>query len=183
MVNFITRYGIPEIILSNQGANLISEIIQILCKNLGIIKFQTSPYRPQSNGTVERFHRCLKDMLHVSCMNTSIAKWDWYLSMCVFAYRCSVQMSTGYSPFQLVYGYEVQNTMRMLKDIWTDKNLGEEAKAIGKENLIENVRRNMHIIHKWALQNLKSAKEKSKLRYDMQVKLVEFEEGDFVLML
>ena len=60
-------------------------------------------------------------MLSASCManeeNDHKFLWDKYLPMALFAYHCSVQKSTGYTPFQIIYGYEVQNMLSLVKDI------------------------------------------------------------------
>ena len=85
LVKFITSYGIPCSILSDNGANLISEVIQNLCHELNIIKINTAPYRPQSNGSLERFHRCLKAMLSANCLKSDIKNWEKYLPICIFA--------------------------------------------------------------------------------------------------
>ena len=57
--------GVPETLLSDQGANLsLSEIMQDLYKVLGIKKVRTTAYHPACNGAleVERRH---KDMVNI----------------------------------------------------------------------------------------------------------------------
>ena len=54
---FITRYGVPFQIHSDQGSQFESNLFQELCKVLGIEKTRTTPYHPQSDGLVERFNR------------------------------------------------------------------------------------------------------------------------------
>ena len=55
----ICRYGVPEYLHSDQGANLNSAVIEKMCQLLGIEKTRTKPYHPQGNGQVERFNRTL----------------------------------------------------------------------------------------------------------------------------
>ena len=59
----ICRYGMPSTLHSDQGANLTSNLIVSLCKNLGICQTQTSAYHPQGNAQVERFNHTLEAML------------------------------------------------------------------------------------------------------------------------
>lgn len=59
----ISRYRIPEILLTDQGANFTSEVFKRVCKLLKIEKIQTTAYRPQSNGALERSHRSLVEYL------------------------------------------------------------------------------------------------------------------------
>ena len=58
----ICRYGVPEVIHSDQGANFVSEVIQTLCLNLGITRTQTTAYHAQGNGQVEQFNRTLESI-------------------------------------------------------------------------------------------------------------------------
>ena len=50
-------FGTPARPLSDRGANLISKMIEEMCKILGVKKLQTTPYHPQTNGLVERSHQ------------------------------------------------------------------------------------------------------------------------------
>ena len=55
--------GVPEALLSDHGANLLSHLMLDVCKSLGIRKLNTTAYHPQCDGVVERFNRTLKAML------------------------------------------------------------------------------------------------------------------------
>ena len=48
LVDIFSRLGIPEEILSDQGANFISKLMQDLYKLLGVKPIRTSPYHPQT---------------------------------------------------------------------------------------------------------------------------------------
>ena len=50
-------------LLSNQGANLKSNIIRELCELMGKQKVRTSPYHAQTNGQVEGAHQTLMHMI------------------------------------------------------------------------------------------------------------------------
>ena len=99
----ITQHGVREQLLSDQGSNFLSELVLNICKLLDIKKINTSGYHPQTNGLVEKFNSTLIGML-----SKSVAKhgrdWDTHLPYLLFAYRTSVQSSTGDSPFFLLYG-------------------------------------------------------------------------------
>ena len=47
---YISMFGVPARLLSNQGANFMSSIIDEMCMLLGMKKLQTMPYDPQTNG-------------------------------------------------------------------------------------------------------------------------------------
>ena len=59
----ICRHGIPEQLLSDRGANFLSELILEICKLLGVKKLNTSGYHPQTDGLVEKFNSTLTNMI------------------------------------------------------------------------------------------------------------------------
>ena len=50
-------------ILSDRHASFTSSVIQDMCKILGIKWLQTTPYHPQTNDLVERFHQMIICMI------------------------------------------------------------------------------------------------------------------------
>ena len=64
LVEVICRHGVPAKLLSDQGANFLSDLLQEVHLLLGIKKVNTSAYHhPHCNGLVERFNRTLTEML------------------------------------------------------------------------------------------------------------------------
>jgi hypothetical protein len=96
--------GTPKQVLTNQGANFLSDVFKNVCKLLRIKKLQTTAFRPESNGGLERSHRVLAEYLR-QYINEDQTNWDeWVLyAMCV--YNTTVHTATGYTPFELVYGF------------------------------------------------------------------------------
>ena len=100
----IARHGVLEQLLSDRGSNFL---VLNICKPLDIKKINISGYHPQTDGLVEKFNSTLIGML-----SKSVAKhrrdWDTHLPYLLFAYRTSVQSSTGDSPFFLLYGRDAR---------------------------------------------------------------------------
>jgi len=61
--NLVLKHGISEVILTDQGANFLSEMFANVCKLLQIKKFQTTTFHHESNGSLERGHRVLVEYL------------------------------------------------------------------------------------------------------------------------
>ena len=100
----ICRYGVPESLHSDQGANFVSEVMQSLCAQLGIKRTQTSAYHREGNGQVERFNRTLEAML--SKVDEEHQKdWDCHLQKVLFSFRTAVHESTGYTPLFVMSGH------------------------------------------------------------------------------
>ena len=59
----VCRYGVPQVILSDNGKNFASEIVKILCEKFLIKHIFSSPYYPQTNRIVERLNRILCNSL------------------------------------------------------------------------------------------------------------------------
>lgn len=63
---FLCKYRVPRVIQTDQGREFESLLFTSLCKNLGVEKTRTTPYRPKSNGMVERFNRTLQDFFRAN---------------------------------------------------------------------------------------------------------------------
>ena len=87
--NFITKYGTPLQLHSDQGGNFQSDTLKGMCSVLGIDKTRTTSFRPQSNGGVERFDRKLASMLAMYCQKNQ-ETWENYMQQVMMAYRSSV---------------------------------------------------------------------------------------------
>lgn len=61
------------------------------------------PWPTEANGLVEHYSQTLQNML-VKYASNLREEWDVYLDTCVYAYNTSVQESTHYSPFKIMFG-------------------------------------------------------------------------------
>ncbi len=109
----ITRHGIPDRILTDQGRNFESDLMKKVMQLLGVKKVRTSPYHPQTDGQVERFNRTLKGIL-TSYVNDDHNNWDIHLQLALFAYRTSIHRSSGVSPFKAIYGREAVSPLTLI---------------------------------------------------------------------
>ena len=98
-------FGVPESLLSDRGANLLSHLMTDVCKLLGIQKLNTTAYHPHCNGMVERFNRTLKTALRKHAVKFGV-QWDRYLSGVLWAYRNTPHESTGEKPSFLLFGID-----------------------------------------------------------------------------
>ncbi len=114
LCGFFTKMGIPREILSDRGSNFLSKVMKEMASIFGIKQIATSPYHPQCDGMLERFHGTLKSMI------TKIGKgsrdWDEWLPFACFASRDAVHAATGFTPFQLLFGREVRGPLMLLKE-------------------------------------------------------------------
>ena len=99
----ILQHNCPKQILSDQGKQFRSEVLEALTKQLGITQLFSSPYHPQTNGLTERVNRTIKQII-ATFFDPLHEKWNSILPFAVHAYNTSVQASTRISPFRALYG-------------------------------------------------------------------------------
>ena len=100
--HLVARYGLPEVILSDNGGEFTGSVIEDWMRECGIRHHKTSPYHPQSNGKVERFNGTIQRLL-LKLTGGNARLWSKYLAEALYAYRIT-HGPTGISPYQAIYG-------------------------------------------------------------------------------
>ena len=119
LVKILSRVGLPREILTDQGANFMSQLLSRVHEFLRIKPIRTSPYHPQTDGLVERFNQTLKAMIRKMTYSEG-RSWDQLLPYVLFSYREVPQASTGFSPFELLYGRKVRGPLDVLRETWEE---------------------------------------------------------------
>ena len=101
----IPVFGIPESLLSDRGANLLSHLMYDVCSLLGITTTNTTPHHPQCDGMVEHFNRTLKTMLWKHA-TTFGSQCDRYLPGALWAYRNVPHDATNEKTYFLLRGMD-----------------------------------------------------------------------------
>ena len=114
LVKCFTFLGLPKSVQSDEGSHFMSGVFQQVMHELGIKQYRTSADHPESQGALERFHQTLKHMIRLYCFDTE-KDWDEGIHLLLFAVRESVQVSLGFSPFELVFGHTVRGPLKLLQ--------------------------------------------------------------------
>ena len=77
-----------------------------LSAKMGFRHENSTPYYLQANGQVEAINKVLKTMLR-RMVGDHKSNWHQTLFSTLWTYITSVKTTTGFTPFQLVYGLEV----------------------------------------------------------------------------
>ena len=96
-------YRVSFCIHSDQRKSFDNDIIRSLCKMYGVEQSLTCPYNPWGNAQCERFNRTLFDLLHTLSKEQK-ADWPVYIPSLVFAYNATPHSTTGFQPYQLMFG-------------------------------------------------------------------------------
>lgn len=99
------KFGVPEIVHSDNGAQFISKSFKKLIETYKIKHIQTAPYSPQSNAS-ERANQSVLTAIR-SYLEGDHRDWDLYLSEIECALRSSVHAATGVTSFFALFGYEM----------------------------------------------------------------------------
>jgi hypothetical protein len=98
---WVSRYGVPADLTSDQGRQFTSAVWARLCHLLGVNHINTTAYHPQSNGMVERAHRQLKDALRARLAG---ADWPLHLPWVLLGLRSAPKEDSGTSSAELMFG-------------------------------------------------------------------------------
>uniref|UniRef100_A0A8C1RIN6 Gypsy retrotransposon integrase-like protein 1 n=1 Tax=Cyprinus carpio TaxID=7962 RepID=A0A8C1RIN6_CYPCA len=178
LFRLISRMGIPKEILTDQGTAFMSRTLSELYELLGIKAVCTSVYHPQMDGLVERFNRTLKTMIR-KFVQEDAKNWGRWLEPLLFAVREVPQASTGFSPFELLYGRQPSGVLDVLKETW------EDGRSDSKNEIqyVLDLRAKLHTLGRLSMENLLQAQDRQSQLYNRGTKLREFAPGDKVLVL
>ena len=96
-------YGIPACIHSDKGCSFDSEIMPHLYAMYGVEQSTTTPYNPHGNAPMERLNHTLIGLLK-SLSKDQKSNWPLHLPSLVFAYNAMPHDTTGYQPYELMFG-------------------------------------------------------------------------------
>lgn len=169
-------FGVPEIIISDNGPEFKGAKYQKLCREYGIRLFLNARYHPQANPT-ERMNRTIIGMIR-SYIQDNQKVWDVCIAQLGFAIRTAVNDSTGYSPSFLNFG---RNPRPRINDLrgrqFEDSSNPPEIDTSGS---YINRLQQLNLLREDVRERLKEEYKNSAQRYNLRRRHVAFEVGDRV---
>ncbi len=97
---------------------------------------------------MERFNRTLKTMIR-KFVHEDAKNWDKWLEPLLFAVREVPQASTGFSPFELLYGRQPRGVLDVLRETW------EEVPSESKKEIqhVLDLRTKLHTLGQLSMEN------------------------------
>ncbi len=164
--NWISHYGAPLELHTDQGRNLESNLFAEMCKLLKISKTRTTAFHPQSHGMVVRFNRILSQHLS-KVVDKHQNDWDDYIPLFMLAYRSAICESTHHTSAKVIFGHE----LRLPSDLEFGTPL---EKQIPINEFVMVMRNRQRRTYKIIRNRLHLASNQMKTRYDVRANSLGF---------
>ena len=171
---FVSRFGIPHELHSDQGRNFESAVFKGMCDMLGVTKTRTTPLHPQSDGMVERYNRTIGNQLAMYAEDNP-ADWDQHVPLLLLAYRSAVHDVTRETPAKLMLGRELTLPIDFFYGLPESRNTSHTLPEY--LNMLETT---MQKVHEFARRNITRMSNNAKARYDLRASSHQYDPGDRV---
>ena len=172
----ICRFGIPRVLVLDNRKQFDNPKFRQFSKELGIHNHYSSPGHPQANGQVEVTNRSLLKLIKTR-LEGAKGLWPEELPSILWAYRTTVRIPTGETPFRMTFGSEavvpVEIGLTTLRTSTYNEQQNEEQLRLNLD-LIDEVRGA-------AEARMKRYQEKMARQYNSKVKPRQLSVGDLVL--
>ena len=134
---WLSIFGIPSELRSDQGRNVDGKMIRKLCDELAIKKNRSTPYHPEGNGAAERAIGSIKGLINRMCLGRKIGieNWDIIIYEAVLAHNTNINKSRQFSPFMSMFS----DKGRLPVDNFLSINQHD---AMNKDLILENAHQN-----------------------------------------
>ena len=180
LAGWVYRHGVPNVLLSDQGKNVVGEVLHALCKELGICKKHSSAYYPEGNGTAERSIGKVKQIMRCLLADRNLPKTHWpvLLNEISFISNSLPNASTTMSPQELTYG----RTLRSPLEAQIDNMQGAEEGEIPHYSRLGKLVRRREQLEAIAREENEKSRIRAKKFYDRKSHSRSTTTGDWVMI-
>ena len=102
LTDLTSRFGVPKILVTDNGAEFVSADVSKWCLDNGIEKMESPPYHAPSNGVAERGVQTMKRCLEAWKMDVTHINFDDYIKRVLFHHRACC------TPAEVVFGRPIR---------------------------------------------------------------------------
>lgn len=122
--SFCGKFGIPKRIVSDNAKQFDNKCLDAIREQFGTEHQVTPAGHSQGNAICERVIQSISDKLAVIIANaTNRLDWELALPMVLFSINSKVHSSTGYAPFELLYGRPAPLVQKDMRNLITPHDL------------------------------------------------------------
>ena len=102
--HWIAKFGLPEILVTDNGTEFINNEIITLCHLYNIKHKPRTSHAPWTNGLVEGMNRSLQEYLRciINGNDTRYTEWSADVKLFPLAYNSQITTTLGMSPYEMV---------------------------------------------------------------------------------
>ena len=178
--NVFYKFGYPKELVTDQGAQFTSYLIENLLRQNKIKHRKSTTYHPRANGQVKVTNRALEDSF-TKIVSRSRKYWVEGVVEAPWANNTTQKTTTGFTPYDLVYGKKVllsiefeYNTLRMEAKLDLDVTKSQQERLLQLNGLDE--------FRMQTLLNTEVIQVQRKVWHDKNIKDKVFQEGDWALL-
>ena len=98
-------FGVPVTCQSDNGSEFKGMVAELMLEK-EVVYTHGQPYKPQSQGVIERFNQTIQHKLDSLMVQTGIKDWSLVLENAVIAYNQTQHSATKQSPYKILYGMD-----------------------------------------------------------------------------
>jgi hypothetical protein len=173
--NYYKYNGVPDLILTDQGANFMSKLLRELHQILQVKILRTTAYKPSTNGKTERLNGILVRCLAKMCEDR-VQDWDKFLPHILYSYNTTPQRIVDETPFFMLKGYDP-------KPIFLPGDIADEEEVItNPSQYVKRLTERLRISRGWGLEAWKRTGAIDKEKADEKSKPCTHRIGSRVLL-
>lgn len=173
LFDYISRFGRPEIILSDNGPQYRSATFVTFTEKLGIRLSKTSIGNPQANGIAERLNKELKNS--ILTLVTQGVSLDQAVKLHTATYNASIHSAIKTSPNLVHFG-------RALPAITDTFTIDEQSPILDNASRMNQILKDIESFYNYIHNNSKNARMRSFVNANKNRHLKKFQVGDTVYL-
>ena len=183
LMSIFHRYGIPRVVVCDNGTNYAAAVTQEMLKHLGIEVRFTTPLHSEANGLCERANQSIEKLLHHTLVSDKPRAWADDLSACVYAYNTVPNSTTSLTPFEMLYGRPARGPLQVLRETWANEGEGLPMLSKSNEQYMSDLRGQFEMGARIAEERATVAQGRYAAQYNRRARDKTFDVGDEVLIL
>lgn len=167
-----TKFGVPEILISDNGTPFVSKNFEDFLKQYNIKQWKNAVYHPQHN-PAERPNKVIAAAIR-NYIGNDHRVWDEEITKISSALNSARHQSSKYSPYFLNFGRDM-----VLSGL--THHINDQRKALGEiEETPEEFQERIDSIRNKVEKNLKEAYNKYSANYNLRARIVTYVPGEIV---